>query len=129
DEIDPYSLRDIAYESTLAKHLDLACNSVGANWWPDRHGAVRVARVLSPHPVAHYADDDRDRSYTSLARSRDTRNVVNDLSVTNRGRTPTGETDDQTTAHRNQISIATLGRRGGNVDLSLYDTYGFAGSV
>lgn len=49
---DPYVLQDTAYESSLASHFDLACNSVGARWWVDRDNVTQFRRWDNKEPVA-----------------------------------------------------------------------------
>lgn len=118
-----YQLRDIALQSNLAAHLDLACNSVGGRWWVNKAGTVMVARrLLNAAPLVDISDDSAgDISYTDVALSYDTKNVVNALSITNHGYEPsTGNAADDGAVIVSDSSVRRWGARAGDLDLSLY---------
>lgn len=118
-----YQLRDIALQSNLAAHLDLACNSVGGRWWVNKAGTVMVARrLLNAAPLVTISDEAAgDISYTDVSLSYDTKNVVNALNITNHGYDPsTGNAADDTSVIVSDSSIRRWGARAGDLDLSLY---------
>ena len=57
----PYRLQSTVYESSLASHFDLACNSTGARWWVDSQNVVqfRGFREASA-PVGVWTDNPDD---------------------------------------------------------------------
>lgn len=132
-----YRLQDVAYESSLLNHFDLACNSVGARWWVDRYGVTQFSADLGDAaPVATFSDEtvEGEVGYVRIRTSYDTRNVVNDLDVNQHGRTlniETGEyeTDDTTVNAKDETSIATWGPRSDSIDVSLYEGGTHAGAV
>jgi hypothetical protein len=84
----PQRLRETIYESNLANHLDLACNSVGASWFVSPDGVTRFRLPGSVLPVtAIFSDepDDTHLHYIDTAAGVDTRSLVNRLDVTNYG--------------------------------------------
>jgi hypothetical protein len=136
--ISPFRLQSVAFESSLLNHFDLACNSVGGRWWVDTQGVTQFAAQLPAGPlIATFSDDPDDvaagaMSYTDIRMSYDTRAIVNDLSVTNRGAVQDEDgwtTADETRNYKAPTSIATYGPRAADVDMSLYDQGAFAGSV
>lgn len=94
DDGDPgWLLCSTVHESTLAKHLDLACASVRARWWVDADGVTRFA--VRPHgaqTAARFTDvpspDPLARSYTDIDEAFDTATLVNTLALINHERTP-----------------------------------------
>ncbi len=51
-------LQDVAYESTLANHFNVASNSVGAVWWADKKNIIQFKRALdADEPVANFSDE------------------------------------------------------------------------
>lgn len=137
---DPFLLRDVVYESTLTNHFDLACNSVGARWWVDRDNIVQFRRSTDrPDVIAHLSDvhdpeDDLHVCYSDVALGYDTKNAVNNLSLTNHGRRFDVETaswvaDDQTSVHEDMTAIASWGARSASVDTSLYTGTGHEADV
>lgn len=137
---DPYVLRDVVYESTLANHLDLACNSVGARWWVDRDNIVQFRRAGDRPDVIASLSDVHDPGgplhvcYQDVTLGYDTRNAINNLSLTNHGRRFDTETaswaaDDQTSVHEDMTAIASWGARSTSVDTSLYTGTGHEADV
>ncbi len=123
-----YWLQDIAYESDLRNHFSLACDSVGARWWPGRDGVVRFAAAASGTVRLWLADqltEDGQVSYTDLNRSTGTRDVVTDIELVNHGRdAESGNTADTTTLYSDVTSVATWGNRSASVDVSIDPTGG-----
>lgn len=125
-------LGSTVYESSLANHLDVACNSVRAVWWVDATGTVQFVRELDFEPPhAHFSDrvdpyDPLHRSYTHISATHDTRATVNNLSLANHGRARDPETgnwqaDDRTYGpFRDATSEATVGPRSARVDTMLW---------
>lgn len=119
-----YALRDVAFESDLATHFDLACNSVGARWWVTKDGTVRFRReLLDNRPALTFADTDAgDVSYTDVALSYDTRNLVNAITLNQHGRDPvTGNTADESRSYTAAGSINRYGPRASSLDTSLFE--------
>ncbi|NQW90284.1 hypothetical protein HQQ88_08250 [Curtobacterium sp. VKM Ac-2861] len=118
-----YVLQDVAYESTLLNHFDLACNSVGARWSVTKRGNV-VFRQQDEDvdPVARFSDTAAgDVSYTDVGLSYDTRNVVNSLKLNQHGYDPaTGDAADSSQTYTDEESIAEWGARAGELDTCLY---------
>lgn len=133
--ISPFRLQNVAYESSLVNHFDLACNSVGGYWWVDRGGVTQFAASLGEDAVVGVFSDvrgDGTLEYVDIGMSFDTRAIVNDLDVTNMGAV-LGEdgwqSENVTQNYQNATSIATWGPRRSDIDISLYDQGPFAGSV
>ncbi len=120
---DPYRLRSIVYEGALTDHLNIACDSVGGFWWVDRTNMTRVRRGL-PQTTVMELSDVTEPSYAGLLRGFNTRNLVNDLTVTNLGRTGGGEAIEDVSGALDETSIATWGRRSGELRTSLDDSTG-----
>lgn len=81
-------LRETIYESNLANHLDLACNSVGASWYVGMDGVTRFRLPGSALPVtAVFTDqvDDNALHYVDVTAAYSTRSLTNRLEVTNYG--------------------------------------------
>jgi len=125
-----WMLQNIVYESTLANHLDLATNTVRGYWWADRDGVIRAMREPGwADPVAIFTDATAGRpnalSYVDVASSFDTARIINDVRLSNHGRTldETGNAvaHDVTITARDATSIATNGARAGEVAVSIYD--------
>ncbi|MFA5712291.1 hypothetical protein [Mycolicibacterium sp.] len=128
---DRYTLQNVALETSLDKHLSLACDSVGAYWFPNKAGAVEfvssTARQFDLPVLADYPTEPGALSYTAIAMAYDSANIVNVLDVTNRGRinsgTQTGQVNDVTTGYTDPTSVASWGRRQSTVDLCLSPQY------
>lgn len=130
----PYRLQSIVYESSLANHFDLANNSVGGRWWVDTDGTTQFAAALGTEGPAATFTDSRDPAhpdrleYTDLKTSFDTRNIVNDLDVTQHGEAG-GDANDETLNFKDLTSIATNSVRNATMDMSLYDAGDYVGSL
>lgn len=84
----PVRLRETVYESNLANHFDLACNSVGATWYVGKDGVTRFRLPGTALPVSAVFTDQADDSalhYIDVNAAYDTRGMVNRLDVTNYG--------------------------------------------
>lgn len=125
--VDDYLLQDVAYESNLSNHYDLACDSVGARWWVDRNNVVQFRR--SPEAtgiVAEFTDDRKAGAleYTDIDTSFDTRNVVNTLTLRQHGAKLNEEgqpvTDDYSALVVEPFSAEAWGRREASLDTCLW---------
>ncbi|PYY63354.1 hypothetical protein DEJ30_13990 [Curtobacterium sp. MCPF17_003] len=118
-----YQLSDIALQSNLANHLDVACNTVGARWWVNKNGEVIVSRQFL-NSGSHLSVGDTatsDISYTDVFLGFDTKNVVNTLAVNNHGRdVATGNTADVSSTITADSSIRRWGAHASSVDMSMY---------
>lgn len=116
-----YSLASTNLESSLKEHLDLACASVGAVWWPSVDGPIRFSDQLSQTPVLTLADDGTgDVDYVNVVISWDTKAVVNDLALTNkRMDLATGNSADVTAGYTDDISSATWGQQSASIAVNL----------
>lgn len=57
----PYRLQSTVYESSLASHFDLACNSTGARWWVDSQNVVQFRGYSEASaPVGVWTDNPDD---------------------------------------------------------------------
>lgn len=116
-------LQDVAYESSLVNHVDLACNSVGARWYVRKDGVVEFIRTPSTgSPVLAFSDvAGADISYTDVALSYDTKNVVNSLKMNQHGLDPaTGNAVDYSDTFTADSSVRRWGVRSSDMDTCLY---------
>lgn len=125
-----YALQSIAYESSLASHLTLACDSIGAYWHVDKDNVVQFDRNLNGSEGV-FADIPKENeiSYTHLDMSFDTSSVVNDLKLVNHGRDASGNADDINYGYTDAASITKWGHRSREIDVSLYNVGPFVGST
>lgn len=127
-----YRLRSTVYESSLANHLDLACNSVGAAWLVDADGVTRFVLPNTATPTVATFSDRRGPDKLEYLEPRvafDTRTLVNRLTGSNRG---IGEDDlDYSPAFTatNTSSASRFGTRTADIDLNLYDDDVYAGTL
>lgn len=130
-----YRLQNTVYESSLLNHFDLANNSVGARWWVDRFGVTQFSADLGEGLVAATFSDERGAGlleYVDIDTALDTRDIVNDLDLTNMGAVlgeDGWESDEETRTYQNLTSIATYGPRRETVETNLYDEDAYAGSI
>ena len=133
-------LQDLVYASTLSNHFDVACNSVGAYWWVDRDNVTQFRpQLANDEVVAKFYDvlqpaDALNVYFTGIQASYDTKNVVNNLTMTNHGTkfdaaTGYGISDDITYIDNNITSQATWGSRGSTVDTSIYNGPGYTTAI
>lgn len=120
----PQRLRSTVYESNLANHFDLACNSVGATWYVDKAGTTRFNLPGAALPLSAVFSDTRDNGaleYIDIAASYDTRTMVNRLRVTNYGLDDDGELEENDElVEENTSSIDAYGAREERLTTNLY---------
>ncbi|MDF1705069.1 MAG: hypothetical protein P1U38_09870 [Aeromicrobium sp.] len=115
-----YRLRNIARETSVANHLTIASNSVGAHWWPTRQGPVKARDLLDATVRLDLTAPAPVRTGQRVALNRSTRDVVNAWDITNLGRDElTGNTADESTTLDDDESIATYGARSATIETSL----------
>lgn len=93
----PQRLRGTVYESNLANHFDLACNSVGASWYVAKDGVTRFRLPGAQLPVsAIFTDEPMPGavSYVDIVAGFDTRSTVNRIEAVNYGVDSTGEVEE-----------------------------------
>lgn len=121
----PVRLRETVYESNLANHFDLACNSVGASWYVGKDGVTRFRLPGTALPVSAVFSDKADAGalhYTDVDAAYDTRSMVNRLDVTNYGvdaARENEENDDLVAVDAG--SAAAYGTRSARLEVNLYD--------
>lgn len=97
---DDYELQDVAYESSLLNHYQLACDSVGARFWVDASNRVQFRRQAEDTAiVATFSDD--DPPYGQVGWQESLRNVIIDPVAVNSGNFPL-------------LGTGTIGRGSGN---------------
>lgn len=124
-------LQDVVYESTVLNHLEMACASVGVEWWADRRGGLsfNFPNDGTPPEVRLALSDVTEPSFTAADLSFDTARVVNQLTVTNHGRRgdPASAANhlayDTTTALSADGSVEVYGARSSSVDFSLPEQF------
>lgn len=120
----PVRLRETVYESNLANHFDLACNSAGASWYIAKDGVTRFRLPGSALPVSAVFSDDIAPGalhYIDVNASYDTRGMVNRLDVTNYGVTEDGESEqNENLIVVAQPSIDLYGVRSSRLEVNLW---------
>ncbi len=119
----PWECQDVAYTSSLASHFDLACQTVGANWWV---GSDNTTRFRPPDDatasVGTFSDLLSDpNQYEDILIGSGTRQVVNVLKIENHGRGNDGNTFDIATTFEEPPSIAAWGARAAVTDMCVWD--------
>ncbi|AXC38254.1 minor tail protein [Microbacterium phage Noelani] len=121
----PVRLRETVYESNLANHFDLACNSVGASWYVGKDGVTRFRLPGTALPVSAVFSDETDAGalhYIDVSAAYDTRGMVNRLDVTNYGVSEDRETEDNSELIVvEQASIDAFGVRSSRLEVNLWD--------
>ncbi|MCD5345048.1 hypothetical protein [Agromyces sp. S2-1-8] len=126
---DDYRLRDVVYESTLANHFDLACNSVGARWWVDAFGVTQFRRALDDQqPVARFSDASTPGAlhYVDVDTGFDTRSTVTALTLKQHGRKADPDNpgsfiaDDADAAFVDETAANRWGARADSLDTCLW---------
>lgn len=85
-----YRLCATVYEGSLAAHLDLACNSVGASWYIDKIGQLRFVTTLTDYITATFTDGTHTETvenpfaYYNLDIEYDDANHINYLEIDNK---------------------------------------------
>ncbi|AYD84509.1 minor tail protein [Microbacterium phage Trireme] len=121
----PVRLRETVYESNLANHFDLACNSVGASWYVGKDGVTRFRLPGAALPVSAVFTDEIDAGalhYIDVTAAYDTRGMVNRLDVTNYGVSEDRETEENSELIVvEQSSIDAFGVRSDRLEVNLWD--------
>jgi hypothetical protein len=123
----PLRLQDVALEASLKRHFTVACDTVGAVWWVDTDDVTQFRQVPDDSAVRAIFTDRRapgELEYVDLAANYDTRNVVNDLEVTNHGRdAATGNVENATYNVVDGDSVTAWGVRAGVIEMCLRSGY------
>lgn len=127
-------VQDTAFKGSLADHFDMTCNSVGGLWYCAADGVLQFARQPGADYLAHFSDrhdpdDPLTVPYTGISLSYDTRNLVNDLDVTNHGAVWDAGAGayvpaDAEYAYRDGTSVASWGQRSDSIEVCVYDVSG-----
>lgn len=117
-------MRETVYQSNLANHFDLACNSVGASWYVAKDGVTRFRLPGSSLPVAAIFSDGIELGslhYVDITAGHDTRSMVNRLEVTNYGvdAARTNEQNDELIVS-SPASASAYGTRTEKLETNLY---------
>lgn len=120
----PQRLRETVYESNLANHFDIACNSVGASWYVGKDGVTRFRLPGAALPVAAIFSDDTTpgaRSYVDIVAGYDTRSTVNRIEATNYG-LDAGRVNEEneTLIVENAVSQTNYGTHSTYFDMNLW---------
>lgn len=120
----PVRLRETVFESNLANHFDLACNSVGASWNVGKDGVTRFVLPGTALPVSVTFSDEATPNalhYVDISAAYDTRGMFNRLDVTNYGvdaERVNEENDDLVVS--SDGSIGQYGMRTARLETNLY---------
>jgi hypothetical protein len=123
----PQRLRATVYESNLANHFDLACNSVGASWYVDAAGTTKFRLPGAYLPVEAIFSDQVDPSavhYVDIVAGYDTKLTVNRIEGTNYGTTEEDGTEREENDElfiEDTASISTFGLYRANLSVNMYD--------
>jgi|GEM_PF-1511038 len=121
----PQRLRETVFESNLANHFDMACNSVGASWYVAKDGITRFRLPGAALPVAAIFSDDNTpgaSSYVDIVAGYDTRSTVNRIEATNYGvDAERVNEENQTVVVEDSESVTAYGTRSVYFDLNLWD--------
>lgn len=119
----PWECQDVAYTSSLASHFDLACQTVGANWYVGTDNVTRFRLPAdAPSSVGTFSDDiDDPNQYDDVMVDSGTKQVVNVLKITNHGRGNDGNTFDISSTFEDTGSIAAWGPRAASTDMCVWD--------
>lgn len=136
-----YRLSATVYEASLAAHLDLACNSVGASWYIDKLGQLRFSTTLTDYITAVFTDGSHTEdvttplNYYGLNIEYDPKNHINYLEIENKGiiedpNTPGNELDATTkTVYADTYSIAGNGYLKEELKTNLYTEGAYTASL
>lgn len=118
-----WECQDVAYTSSLASHFDLACQTVGANWYVDSGNVTRFRLPDdSTSSVGTFSDNLADANqYEDISIDSGTKQVVNVLKITNHGRGDDGNTYDIASTFEDSTSVAAWGARAASTDMCVYD--------
>ncbi|APF33389.1 hypothetical protein BO218_03555 [Microbacterium paludicola] len=139
----PQRFLTTSFSGSLADHLDLAVNSIGAVWYVDRFGVVQFTPPPEMLPVSHTFSDKRSDGvleYTGIETVWDTQQTVNHLVIRNRsygsavkgeelpdairktvkdGDAPKSEEKEAVYEWRDGASIAKYGERAAEVETNV----------
>ena len=136
-----YKLSATVLEASLATHLDLACNSVGASWYIDKLGQLRFSTTLTDYITAVFTDGSHTETvetplkYYGLNIEYDPKNHINYLEIENKGiiedpNTPGNELDATTkTVYADTYSIAANGYLKSELKTNLYTEGAYTASL
>lgn len=128
----PQRLRGTVYESNLANHFDLACNSVGATWYVGKDGVTRFRLPGAALPVSARFSDEVDStaaSYIDIQAGYDTKTTVNYIEATNYGVDAEGVNEENDTlVVEDTASQAAVGLWRSSIATNLYDEAPYADS-
>jgi len=124
---------DTVFESSVANHLDMMCNSSqSAAWWPNQFGGIQIVSGFStanPTYTLQPAHDPRGAisatglAYLSVNESLDTTALVNEINLVNHQRVLSEEgewqANDLTTTVQDVTSRATYGAGSAEVDVCI----------
>jgi hypothetical protein len=116
-----WELCDTVYESSLANHFDMACNTVGAAWWVDPENITRFTARMSASPVAAFDEAAYAEIDTGFALDR----MANDIEITNHQRaknpdTGNWEANDVVSHAIDATARATWGACSDSCDISIW---------
>lgn len=141
DAYPDYRLCATVYEGSLAAHLDLACNSVGASWYVDKLGQVRFVTALTDYVTATFTDRTHTETvenpfeYYNLDVEYDDGNHINYLEVVNKdiiedpanpGNAIAAETKN---VYSDGASVKANGALKETLNTTLYDSGAYDGSI
>ncbi|RAZ34828.1 hypothetical protein DO944_03120 [Microbacterium sp. SMR1] len=119
----PYRLQSTVYESTLANHFSLACNSVGAVWFVDAHDRAQFRQFPKDSPVRAVFSDTRAPGhfeYVDAQQAWDTKNTITRLESANRGIDPlTGDDFTRNSTFYLREETELLGVRKGALETNI----------
>ena len=118
-------LRNTVYESNLANHFDLACNSVGATWYVAKDGVTRFTAPAATLPVsAVFADTTGDGvlEFVDIGAGYDTLGTVNRIEATNYGIGDDDREQNDTIIANEDDSQARFGVLSTRLDVNLWNT-------
>ncbi|TDL43604.1 fibronectin type III domain-containing protein [Microbacterium oleivorans] len=127
----PARLQDTVYETDLANHFDLACNSVGATWYVARDGVTRFRLPGTFLPsVATFSDDATadSRSYIDITAGVETLSLINRIVANNYGEEGGNELNEELIVE-DAASKALYGTYTQNLDLNLYNVAPYSESL
>jgi len=136
-----YRLGATVYEGSLAAHLDLACNSVGASWYIDKLGQLRFITSLTDYVTAVFTDGTHTETvenpfaYYNLNIEYDDKNHINYLEIDNKRiiENPNDAgvemANDLKTVFSDGASLKANGILKDTLDATIYDEGIYSGSV
>lgn len=126
-------LQDVNFESSVFAHMQMACDSVGVDFWVNAENQVQTSFAYTQYePLLHISDvhDENDplhACFTDIDMSFDTKNTVNVLEVENHGRRNDPEkygnylVEDTLTQWSDSHSIELYNARSARIHTSLPD--------